>query len=75
MRRFLIASGSWCAGPNVTIPTDAENQFLQIDLKKIELLGMVATQGSHSIDRWVKKYYLRFSEDGSRWTFYNNKVT
>jgi len=69
-----VYKGSWCAGPNVTIPTDAESQFLQIDLKKIENIGMVATQGSHSMDKWVKRYYLRYSEDGSHWSFYNNKT-
>ena len=53
---------------------DGQNQFLQIDLKKTELIGMIATQGSHSMDRWVKSYFLRYSEDGSHWNFYNNKV-
>ena len=58
----------------MTVPTDAENQFLQIDLKKIEIIGMVATQGSHTMDRWIKRYYVRYSEDGSHWNSYNNKV-
>ena len=56
------------------MPTAAESQFLQIDLKKTEIIGMVATQGSYTMDKWVKKYYMRYSEDGTHWTSYNNKV-
>ncbi|XP_065056469.1 coadhesin-like isoform X2 [Rhopilema esculentum] len=69
-----VNKGSWCAGQNVTAPMDSQNQFLQIDLKKTDLIGMIATQGSHSMDRWVKSYFLRYSEDGSHWNFYNNKT-
>eukprot|EP00794_Sanderia_malayensis_P010768 gene10768-11921_t len=74
-RLYNIANkGAWCAGENGSNPQDDSSQFLQIDLKKAELIGMIATQGSHAMDRWVKKYLLRYSEDGSNWLYYKNKT-
>ena len=69
---FLV--GSWCAGEIVSNSQEATSEFLQIDLKRSELVGLIATQGSNAMDKWVKKYLLKYSEDGSNWQYYNNKV-
>ena len=70
----FLCTGSWCAGEKNSNATDAANQFLQVDLRKSELIGMIATQGSHALDKWVKRYFLKYSEDGANWFYYRNKV-
>ena len=34
----------------------------------------VATQGSHLLENWVKKYNLRYSDDGRSWQYFSKVI-
>ncbi|KAK3746637.1 hypothetical protein QZH41_012844, partial [Actinostola sp. cb2023] len=48
------------------------NQWLQIDLSRLQFVTAIATQGRHgTIDpRWVKSYWFSYSNDGVTWIEY-----
>ena len=49
------------------------NQWLQIDLGKMQFISGVATQGRHKDSQWVKHYWLQHSNDGVTWNNYQSK--
>ncbi|XP_067031760.1 retinoschisin-like [Acropora muricata] len=59
-------SGSWAAKQN------AIGEYLQIDLGKERVVNKIATQGTPSLDQWVKTYKLLFSSNGANWNEYQN---
>ncbi|XP_066290412.1 uncharacterized protein [Branchiostoma lanceolatum] len=57
--------GAWCA------KTNDGNQWLQVDLGKVEEVSGVVTQGRQDCcDQWVTTYKLHFSTDGANWRPY-----
>eukprot|EP00111_Clytia_hemisphaerica_P000837 TCONS_00002465-protein len=65
-----INGGGWCAEHKYSTQDD-KDQFIQIDLGKQMSVDGVATQGSHLLENWVKKYNLRYSDDGKSWQYYS----
>lgn len=49
----------WAAGTSNT------NQWLQIDLSRMEYLTAIATQGRHTGLQWVTSYYLSYGNDSA----------
>ena len=72
MLRFIkvniLYSGAWSS-----LHLD-EHQWLQVDFygRYTRVTG-VATQGRNSIDQWVTKYKLSFSEDGEDFQYYKEQ--
>ena len=60
----LYGDFSWCSN------TQANTEYLQVDLGKIATLTGIATQGDKIEDEWVKTYTLKYSINGSTWTEY-----
>lgn len=61
-----------CRGSWVSNGTNAEGEYLQIDLLKPHIITKVATQGRATELKWVKKYYLSYSADGIDWKTYKS---
>lgn len=59
--------GAWCpAGP--VFPK--EEEYLQVDLRRLHLVALVGTQGRHAGGlgkEFSPSYRLRYSRDGHRW--------
>uniref|UniRef100_A0A8C5KSK1 Discoidin domain receptor family, member 1 n=1 Tax=Jaculus jaculus TaxID=51337 RepID=A0A8C5KSK1_JACJA len=59
--------GAWCpAGP--VFPK--EEEYLQVDLRRLHLVALVGTQGRHAGGlgkEFSRSYRLRYSRDGHRW--------
>ncbi|KAM5264024.1 epithelial discoidin domain-containing receptor 1 isoform 3-T3 [Ctenodactylus gundi] len=59
--------GAWCpAGP--VFPK--EEEYLQVDLRRLHLVALVGTQGRHAGGlgkEFSRSYRLRYSRDGQRW--------
>lgn len=59
--------GAWCpAGP--VFPR--EEEYLQVDLRRLHLVALVGTQGRHAGGlgkEFSRSYRLRYSRDGHRW--------
>ncbi|XP_036032209.1 epithelial discoidin domain-containing receptor 1 isoform X4 [Onychomys torridus] len=59
--------GAWCpAGP--VFPK--EEEYLQVDLRRLHLVALVGTQGRHAGGlgkEFSRSYRLRYSRDGRRW--------
>jgi hypothetical protein len=49
---------SWSARRN------DRNQWIQVDLGRQEVITMIATQGRHNFNQWVKSYFLSYSSNG-----------
>jgi len=58
----------WAAG------TKNQNQWLQIDLSRMQFISGVATQGRHRSTQWVMSYWLSHSNDGGKWNYYQNQM-
>lgn len=47
-----------------------KNQWLQVDLGSVNVVTAVATQGRSDYPQYVKKYKLRYSQDGNDFVYY-----
>ncbi|XP_028513073.1 uncharacterized protein LOC110232869 [Exaiptasia diaphana] len=57
----LYGDASWCSS------TSSNSEYIQIDFGKIITLTGIATQGDHTMDKWVKTYNIKYSIDGIQW--------
>lgn len=71
---FFLSAGSWCAEHKHSI-NDDKDQYLQFDLGKQMTVDAIATQGSHLLENWIRKYNLRYSDDAKSWQFYAKVTT
>ena len=55
--------GAWIA--NEPVP----NQWIQVDLGDWRLVTGVITQGRSGWPSWITKYKVRYSNDGTRWSY------
>ncbi|XP_072170354.1 uncharacterized protein [Diadema setosum] len=55
-------TGAWSA------KTNDQNQFIQVDLRTLHLVGGVQTQGRNGYDQWVTSFAVQYSLDGLTWT-------
>uniref|UniRef100_A0A671QL61 receptor protein-tyrosine kinase n=1 Tax=Sinocyclocheilus anshuiensis TaxID=1608454 RepID=A0A671QL61_9TELE len=65
--------GAWCPAGQLQ-PTDV--QYLQLDLRQLIFLTVVATQGRYarnSGNEFARKYRLEYSRDGHRWISWRNR--
>nr|XP_021329693.1 discoidin domain-containing receptor 2 [Danio rerio]XP_693702.4 discoidin domain-containing receptor 2 [Danio rerio] len=65
--------GAWCAAGQLQ-PSDV--QYLQIDLRQLIFLTVVATQGRYARNsgiEFARKYRLEYSRDGHRWISWRNR--
>lgn len=65
--------GAWCAAGQLQ-PSDV--QYLQIDLRQLVFLTVVATQGRYARNsgiEFARKYRLEYSRDGHRWISWRNR--
>jgi hypothetical protein len=59
------SSQCWASG------TADINQWLQIDLSRMQFVTAIATQGRHIYaHQWVKSYWLSYSNDTTTWIEY-----
>ncbi|KAG1967008.1 discoidin domain-containing receptor 2-like [Pimephales promelas] len=66
--------GAWCPAGQLQ-PSDV--QYLQIDLRQLIFLTVVATQGRYarsSGNEYARKYRLEYSRDGRRWISWRNRL-
>ena len=54
----------WAAGTKNT------NQWLQIDLSRMESVTAIATQGRHGNSQWITSYYFSYGNDSTSLTEY-----
>ena len=66
-RLNINAGDGWC-----TRNRDRNDEWLQVDLGKTNLLCAVATQGDRNGKEWVTAFKLAFSSDGSNWEIYKD---
>lgn len=64
----LNKGGAWCSDEN-----DVNHEFLQIDLRNVQHISQIATQGVHG--RWwgsyfVQTFVIEYSYDGTTWFTY-----
>ena len=52
-----------------------QNQFLRIDLGKEYNINSVGLQGKPNADVYVETFYLKFSMDNKRWSFYGQQIS
>jgi hypothetical protein len=52
-----------------------QNQWIQVDLGKEEVVTVIATQGRSNADQWVKAYSVSYSSDGQSFDYYKVKGT
>ena len=50
-----------------------KDQWIQIDLGRVEVVTAIATQGRANADQWVKSYSLSYSLDGENFVSYKSK--
>ena len=62
----LNSATSWSAGHNDL------NQWIQIDLRRQEIITRIATQGRKNYDQWVTSYMVSYSFDGERFENYKD---
>ncbi|XP_051548684.1 discoidin domain-containing receptor 2-like [Myxocyprinus asiaticus] len=65
--------GAWCPAGQLQ-PSDV--QYLQLDLRQLVFLTIVATQGRYarnSGNEYARKYRLEYSRDGHRWIAWKNR--
>ncbi|KAI5615245.1 discoidin domain-containing receptor 2, partial [Silurus asotus] len=65
--------GAWCPAGQLH-PSDV--QYLQLDLRQLTFLTVVATQGRYarsSGNEFARKYRLTYSRDGHRWISWKNR--
>uniref|UniRef100_A0A673HDB2 receptor protein-tyrosine kinase n=1 Tax=Sinocyclocheilus rhinocerous TaxID=307959 RepID=A0A673HDB2_9TELE len=65
--------GAWCPAGQLQ-PADV--QYLQLDLRQLIFLTVVATQGRYarnSGNEFARKYRLEYSRDGHRWISWRNR--
>ncbi|XP_052453663.1 discoidin domain-containing receptor 2-like [Carassius gibelio] len=65
--------GAWCPAGQLQ-PSDV--QYLQLDLRQLIFLTVVATQGRYahnSGNEFARKYRLEYSRDGHRWISWRNR--
>lgn len=65
--------GAWCPAGQLQ-PSDV--QYLQLDLRQLFFLTVVATQGRYarnSGNEYARKYRLEYSRDGHRWIPWRNR--
>ncbi|XP_066509320.1 discoidin domain-containing receptor 2 [Hoplias malabaricus] len=66
--------GAWCPAGQLQ-PSDV--QFLQLDLRQLTFVTVVATQGRYarsSGNEFARKYRLDYSRDGHRWISWRNRL-
>ncbi|XP_051750079.1 discoidin domain-containing receptor 2 [Ctenopharyngodon idella] len=66
--------GAWCPAGQLQ-PSDV--QYLQLDLRQLIFLTVVATQGRYarnSGNEYARKYRLEYSRDGRRWISWRNRL-
>ncbi|KXJ16676.1 Coagulation factor VIII [Exaiptasia diaphana] len=57
----LYGNTSWCSS------TSSNSEYIQIDFGKMVTLTGIATQGDHTMDKWVKTYIIKYSINGIQW--------
>ncbi|XP_053509953.1 discoidin domain-containing receptor 2 [Ictalurus furcatus] len=65
--------GAWCPAGQLQ-PSDV--QYLQLDLRQLTFVTVVATQGRYarsSGNEFARKYRLTYSRDGHRWISWRNR--
>ncbi|KXJ05091.1 Coagulation factor VIII, partial [Exaiptasia diaphana] len=60
----LYGNTSWCSR------TSSNSEYIQIDFVKMVTLTGIATQGYHTMDKWVKTYIIKYSIDGIQWNYH-----
>ncbi|XP_031554820.1 uncharacterized protein LOC116291753 isoform X2 [Actinia tenebrosa] len=60
----LYGSSSWCSS------TLSNTQYIQINLGQVVTVTGIATQGDHTMDKWVTTYTISYSMDGNLWNTY-----
>ena len=60
----LYGTGSWSARAN------DQNQWIQVDLGKEEVVTAIATQGRSNSNQWVKTFSVSSSSDGNTFESY-----
>ncbi|KAI5614589.1 discoidin domain-containing receptor 2 isoform X1 [Silurus asotus] len=66
--------GAWC--PESTAEPENMNEFLQIDLRSLQFITLVGTQGRHAGgigNEFAQTYKIKYSRDGSRWISWRNR--
>jgi hypothetical protein len=63
----LNGVGSWSARRN------DQNQWIQVDLGRKEVITAIATQGRSNYNQWVKTYSVSYSLDGN--TFVSHEIS
>ncbi|KAL5016809.1 hypothetical protein ScPMuIL_006398 [Solemya velum] len=57
-----VQHGGW-------LPTEPDNQYIQVEFNDVKLITAVSTQGRATIDQqWVTHYSVQHSTDGVYWT-------
>ena len=63
--------GGWCSGTN-----DNNHEFLEVDLRNVQHISRIATQGvpgsSLNSDSYVKTFLVAYSYDGTKWFTYED---
>ncbi|XP_031551983.1 uncharacterized protein LOC116289233 [Actinia tenebrosa] len=60
----LYGSSAWCSS------TSSNTQYIQINLGQVMTVTGIATQGVHTMDKWVRTYTISYSTDGNLWSTY-----
>ena len=50
-----------------------KDQWIQIDLSRVEVITAIATQGRANADQWVKSYSVAYSLDGENFVPYETE--
>ncbi|XP_057688297.1 discoidin domain-containing receptor 2 isoform X1 [Corythoichthys intestinalis] len=65
--------GAWCPGGQLEA---SDSQFLQVDLRRLTFLTVVATQGRYARNgiEFARAYSLNYSRDGVVWKSWRNRL-
>ncbi|XP_028395145.1 lactadherin-like [Dendronephthya gigantea] len=72
---FSVSKGRLNGAASWRPDDDNQNQWLQVDLGKKELVTAIATQGSGSNRYWLKNYSITYGVDKENLTSYNINAT
>jgi hypothetical protein len=63
-RGRLYGNNSWCSNAS------SNTEYIQINLGQVRTVTGIATQGDHTMDKWVRSYTISYRMDGKLWHTY-----
>jgi hypothetical protein len=60
-----VSPGAWA----VAYGHKNVNQWIQVDFGALRLVSEIVTQGMATLDQWVKRYKVMYSNDGITWQY------